>query len=606
MSFSNALIAQQERFHAMAANLQRVTTSPHLVIDDQFQVTDKRGWKWRLLCLLSPFYCLVGRDVYSHYRIDRVAAAILNLSATNKLFLNTNSQLKETVEQGIRALAAKTEAKKSKSAPKVGAILASFLELIRDQALPRRTDVSSLHLAPPALSAGAAAPPSTPQRGEGASERPMSASRIRSPDSVAPRASSGTFQLIWPSDEELAACGVSPDQTANLQRILDQFVAQCFSSPGHKLHFVKEEGKRILQLVDAKGEVTESAEIPISLEVVYQDGQLQDILLITKLIIGKGAETNVRLCFSLSQGIQLVRKNCFGRLQRQLLEYFRDAQPPGIIPIYNIRESQGPEGRKVQSLEHFWLGNLREFITNQPMPTFEDRLRLAMDILRGAQAIHRVTCDKYTLSDQTAISPFRMFHLDISPSNILLNQDEETTDPETGSPIAGRPKDAVLTDFGCANPENVGGTPGFKSPQLIHLCRNYQRMGRRQIIDYNIRYGQSSDVWSIGLVFVALLTWQVDPLGGPPLPCIEDSLKKSRVSGDSVATDSNIALLRQNEIDEDLIRLKQKCIIQEQSVKRKVAMTNLWDGVIAPMVRIEPEERITIPGAIDRLGAIRL
>ncbi len=151
-------------------------------------------------------------------------------------------------------------------------------------------------------------------------------------------------------------------------------------------------------------------------------------------------------------------------------------------------------------------------------------------------------------------------------------------------------------------------------------------MTMEQIIAYNLQYGQRSDVWSTGLVLCALLTWEVDPLGGPPLSCIADSLQKaaeneerlqnqqfaaaplgqSMKPGNPLTFDKSIALIKQNEIDEDLGKLRAKCFSQVQgSVKKMKAMNQVWD-VIGQMVQTDPAKRISSEKAKHLLEAIKL
>ena len=61
-----------------------VLDSPHLLINDEFQVSRKWGFKWILLSLLKPFYKIFGKDSFRHYRVYNVAHKILHLFSQEK------------------------------------------------------------------------------------------------------------------------------------------------------------------------------------------------------------------------------------------------------------------------------------------------------------------------------------------------------------------------------------------------------------------------------------------------------------------------------------------------------------------------------------------
>jgi serine/threonine protein kinase len=210
-------------------------------------------------------------------------------------------------------------------------------------------------------------------------------------------------------------------------------------------------------------------------------------------------------------------------------------------------------------------------------------MQIAIDVLFGIQAIHEIHCPEYESEDGARASDFNMFHLDLTIANVLL------TPPDRGA----------ITDFGCATPESIGGTAGFKSPEQIALCHNHSRMSKQEVIDHNIRYGQASDVWSAGLILAALFAWKSDPQGGPPLPCIEDCLRKTR-SKEALTADSNIKNLKQREIDENLAALKQECLVRAKSASQKLAVTKIWD-IIRRMVQVKSEQRISIREALQEL-----
>lgn len=399
------------------------------------------------------------------------------------------------------------------------------------------------------------------------------------------------FKLQFPSPEVLESCKIN-GLDEELAGKLNQFVLDCLQNPQYTLRFVKQAGvKGVLQKLEGEN-VQEELEVPFQLEVLYENGGLKDVLLLTDYVVAKGGETDVLLCCSLFQGEEWVIKKCSPGLQQQLLEHFRDHPSDGIIPIKGIIKNE--QTGEVQSLEPFRVANLYECMkpgSSFERPAFKDRLKAAIHVLKGALAIHNTT-GTIKEDDQEAIS-FKMFHLDLTPANILVNLDDNT----------GTPKDLAIIDFGCAHPENVGGTGGYKAPEQVSLCCNHKNMKKEEIINYNLKYGQKSDVWSLGLTLAALIGWNVSPLGDPPLHSIRDSIEKSRDVENPITFDKSIAKIRQQEINEDIDKLKQHCLTEEEltlTVSEKTALHNAAE-VLKQMLKTEPQNRISIPQALAKL-----
>lgn len=71
------------------------------VIDKDLEVIDKSGWKWKVLCLMQPFYRLFGIDIYSHVRLDQVASSLSKLCNLNSGHLYNKPELKISLTDHI-------------------------------------------------------------------------------------------------------------------------------------------------------------------------------------------------------------------------------------------------------------------------------------------------------------------------------------------------------------------------------------------------------------------------------------------------------------------------------------------------------------------------
>ncbi len=73
----------------------------HSIIDENLNIVHKYGFKWRVLCLLRPFYALFHRDVYSHVRADNVSKSIFTYCEHNKDLLENDPKLISRIRTNI-------------------------------------------------------------------------------------------------------------------------------------------------------------------------------------------------------------------------------------------------------------------------------------------------------------------------------------------------------------------------------------------------------------------------------------------------------------------------------------------------------------------------
>lgn len=83
----------------IAGSLQ--TLRPGQVLDENFQVFDKRGVRWTLLCLFAPFFRFFGCDPYSHVRAYQVANRVLLLCQQHREEFLKSPELVERINTEI-------------------------------------------------------------------------------------------------------------------------------------------------------------------------------------------------------------------------------------------------------------------------------------------------------------------------------------------------------------------------------------------------------------------------------------------------------------------------------------------------------------------------
>lgn len=564
--------------------------SPNLVLRDDFEVENKNGWRFRLLCLLRPFYSLFGKDVYSHYRINNVVGAILETCRLNKERLKADPSLLQSIKSNIQHLGSKIQ---NQDQATLGKWAAEIEEIVKPKIVSQNGGTKIVVISKDAS-------PAKIQRG---SSEPAHEER------VAPVLLPPNFKLLPIDPRKAVQNGIgTEEQIVELNTVLNEFIQIMRSQPCflqfHKTPRPKgQPAERKLSLTNAAGQKMEKS-IPLTLEVIYNENELVDIILFTKVVVGVGGQAVPRFCVSLVTGESLVKKICGNGVASNILQHFADQQNikgpiRGIVPLYGFREVPADHTRngviKYQSLERRMAGSLEDAIegSQDTPPSFEQRFKMVLDILAGIQAIHKLSSNSIVVAGRE-IPQFKASHRDLKPSNIVVEVDKNGFNG------------AYIIDFGLTDPAQIGGTMGYTPPEAIalhvELDREKSRQNWNNAIDHNVQLGQQGDIWSTALVLIALFTWDIgeilgendEVIGSAPLHCIRDCLIKGvgqKVAESDMTRDAAMRAIRQENIDHDLETLKQLCLLKVQGqVKQMRAITELWVELKA-MLRREPASR---------------
>lgn len=226
----------QAKTHSIAMAL--ANGQKNLLIDERFEVVQKWGFKWRLLCLLDYVYSLFGWDVYAPLRADRVAKQLFLLCEENKKALH-KTIVDEVNEKIIQCLNQKTKWKYK------AALLATAAKI--EALLP---------------------PPPPPSR------------------------------LKWPSPEGLAELGVTSQQKEVLDKALDDFLAQIERGEKYSFEIIKfpfYQKTRVIKLFDQAGQLISGYVIPATVFIEHLNERLV-VILMGKKKLAEGGE-NSQDCF---------------------------------------------------------------------------------------------------------------------------------------------------------------------------------------------------------------------------------------------------------------------------------------------------------------------
>lgn len=84
-------ITSQEHFDAQCEDLYRMFEKGYLVTSS-LEFVHKKSWEVVLLGLLQPFYRWMGKDAFSHMRIERVAEVISQFCQDHLQYMNPHSK----------------------------------------------------------------------------------------------------------------------------------------------------------------------------------------------------------------------------------------------------------------------------------------------------------------------------------------------------------------------------------------------------------------------------------------------------------------------------------------------------------------------------------
>ncbi len=534
--------------------------------------------------LINPFIQIFKYDFFSHVRAHHVAESVLKICRENKAVLVERPDLVEKISKKIfQKLDEKTKHKYAAQIEKISGKFAKLMNKGSDKKI--RAHIPS---------------PST--------------AKLNSP----PQES--TWQ--WPSSD----IGLSSSAQQPLKSALDDAITLA-KSPENHLRFIRRNKERFLQVVTNLDQwepaLVKEWKIPLSLIISYDSQhRLTDIILLSKKMLTKGGQTQVRVCASLATGGLLVRKKSQNVYQHNLMLFLQKKSLPGIVMISYTRATK----KKFEVIEPLYSCTLDDLLKKYSL-TFERKLELIMDLLSGLASFHSIEHDKMgynkinpELPKNFKVPVFQMAHRDIKPANILIKM------TPTGV-------EAAITDFGSVNPLDLFIMTGFTPPETLDLLSRFdreqlfpdscRRLDVRDTIRHNLTFGQSRDQWSLGLVFVMIL---VDPQSKKypdvtPLSCVEEGFTKhfesqqrhkaaleasnpldqmlmmlpKLIKRDS--PDSFIKSLTQAQIDTSLQTARQNNI--QSDPQNAPFLNTLWD-VISQMVRIDPEERITSKQALEK------
>ncbi|MBS0634957.1 MAG: hypothetical protein JSR37_05810 [Verrucomicrobia bacterium] len=352
------------------ANLEKLKnalydTETKQLVDCSLQLVKKSGLRWRVLCLMSPFYSLFSKDVFSHLRADVVAKNILRYCEENEKYFRIRSE--RSLELQLHILGTLN----AKTAHKYQSVLAGAINALKIRLIPN---------------------PEVMQ---------------------------------WP--ENLADLGITLSQKLQTESALKQIVPLLLKDPRLIVRSFKEVsgyggGVKIKKVglyrpsgIQGRADVVKVCNVPISFSCIFDgSSRLTNIVLHTKKVIGIGGQRTAKQSYDLTTGSYLVRKKCVSAMEEGLLRYLKEHRPHGLTELVAIRKEPKERGVvKTQALERLYNGPL-SILFGSPI-SIEQKLILFENLLSGLKQLHSLQ-----MRDTERFVTLGAFHFDISPNNILV------------------------------------------------------------------------------------------------------------------------------------------------------------------------------------------
>lgn len=295
--------------------------------------------------------------------------------------------------------------------------------------------------------------------------------------------------------------------------------------------------------------------------------------------LGKGRARTAKVIYNLTTGRKLCKKPAQSHHEIVLLQSLNGSE--GIEPLDYVRTV----GCKTQLITPLFKGTLDKLLNSRRNLTAGDMKKIMLQLLKGLEKLH-------SHPGITTASRPHSYHSDIKPGNILYDKE----------------LNAVISDMESVNDlASFVGTPGWMSPQKRQAWGTFS--GLQGITDYNKKHSQSDDIWSMGLIFAAVLKNELHDSWGAPLACIYGKchVEQERapfhfsVFPKYVLNDGEICNITQAEIDQEIVDKKASL---SPSVNR-VAMEHMWD-IVREMLSVEPQRRLNASQARERLEALIL
>lgn len=512
------------------------------LINDKLEVVEK-GFRWRVLCLLSPFFTLFGWDVYSHVRINNVSKAIFNYCEKNKKWLSesTVTNLDTNVVSKLNG-----KSKKYKTALETLSSNVSNLLSHRFKSSTWPKNLTDINLT---------------------DKQKQDLESILSEATTLLSSNEHTYTL-------------TKEKTPGMGSV-------------RKLLIKKDET------------VIKEYTLPIAIDIIKKN-RLSHIVLIAKKILAQGGERgNIRLCYDLTEGSYLVRKRSISEIEQLLIKTFQQDPKRGVVSFFGERKPIG-DAKKQQVLEYFYPDTLGDLIGKTTLDA-DTKKSLIHDLLSGLNAIHELTINKLSYDNITVPSLKAFHHdlkpdNVVTRFNPITNRLEAAI---TDFGFACNPV-IIAGSIGFKPPETLAFEYKYQPSSKNDCLTATSQEVIDYNLSYGQMQDIWSMGLVLATLLIGSTSKKTAYKGDSPIPCIENRLltgEKATSGWTMLHPDAEIIHLTQAELDNDLLTLK-KDSLKSAKGNEAIQLQRLWDEIVFKMLRVSPEERLSAKEALQTFNTI--
>ncbi len=304
-----------------------------------------------------------------------------------------------------------------------------------------------------------------------------------------------SLKFQWPTDF----------QTSGQAQMLETFIREVLaaflrSPPGTTITRAK---KTTVVTLKAPEQAPTSFNLAVKVDFYLSTNSWQ-IIVKTGELVGSGAQRKVKRAFNVLTGQELVSLPLINDIEKFFTDMVSSQQLSGFLPIVANRTPLRIYQPRCAPLSSIYSAT----------PII--KLRIAIQLTQSLKAFHELVCSYSYVDDanQKILHPsLPVYHSDIKPANILVS--------------LSQPLEAIITDLGTTSRYTEPfHTLTFAAPEKLSFFQTLPK-SPSEIVSHNQNYGQTNDVWGLGLTLTSLLSGgQVIETtnGTPQLPCFKKFL----------------------------------------------------------------------------------
>ena len=390
-------------------------------------------------------------------------------------------------------------------------------------------------------------------------------------------------KFIWP--EDLSTINLTDAERDTIELAIQAFRQAKKSCSDNDTAYIKLKKKVKLDVTTSQGSVYQLT-LPRSL-IIYKDKSFVRLTGVHSLP-GGGQQASLKRVYNPDSGEWFLKKRAFSTEEETIVSF--------ISPPHKLMPQEARDGftdipyfertsRKRAYLEKQYPGSVASLYRSKKNIVVGGKA--LCDLSSALHTIHSLTYSPPALtlhSSSVALTFFNThcYHGDISPKNVVY----ELESPSEDSSIAI--KHLRLIDWGAAlQLDHIIALPGWNSPEAIRFLQSSHNPPEIQA--FNLEYGRKKDAWAFGLLVGSILrgNFIFEPSTGATLPNFSFIAKKIKVTPDGSLDDSELANLKQEEIDAKLTEIVSSF---DQSTEFGAKGAMLWKA-IGCWLQVDPDKR---------------